>query len=70
VQLSCVCTFTLVFAVFNGGFSSFESTLDEGWLRVGIAAMVAFSMLIIVSLRPIRSEFYEVFFYTHFFAVL
>ncbi|OJA09419.1 hypothetical protein AZE42_03069 [Rhizopogon vesiculosus] len=51
-------------------YPHFGSTLDGGWLRVGIAAMVAFSILIIVSLRPIRLEAYELFFYTHFFAVL
>ncbi|OAX33182.1 hypothetical protein K503DRAFT_839490, partial [Rhizopogon vinicolor AM-OR11-026] len=31
--------------------------------------MIAFSILIVLSLRPIRIEAYEVFFYTHFFAV-
>jgi predicted ferric reductase len=51
-------------------FPSFRETLNEDWLRVGITAMVAFSILIIVSLRPIRSDIYEVFFYVHFLGVL
>ncbi|KAJ8584981.1 hypothetical protein M405DRAFT_936300 [Rhizopogon salebrosus TDB-379] len=51
-------------------YPDFRTSLDEAWLRLGITAMVAFSILVIVSLRPIRTEAYEVFFYTHFFAVL
>ncbi|KAG1804325.1 ferric reductase like transmembrane component-domain-containing protein [Suillus subaureus] len=51
-------------------FPYFRETLNEDWLRVGIVAMVAFSILIIVSLRPVRSEVYEVFFYVHFLGVL
>ncbi|KAG1779947.1 ferric reductase NAD binding domain-containing protein [Suillus placidus] len=51
-------------------FPSFRETLNEDWLRVGITAMVAFSILIIVSLRPIRNDVYEVFFYVHFLSVL
>ncbi|KAG2346386.1 hypothetical protein BDR05DRAFT_959248 [Suillus weaverae] len=51
-------------------FPSFRETLSEDWLRVGITAMVAFSILIIVSLRPIRNDVYEVFFYVHFLSVL
>ncbi|KAG2151663.1 ferric reductase NAD binding domain-containing protein [Suillus bovinus] len=51
-------------------FSSFRETLSEPWLRAGITAMVAFSILIIVSLRPVRSDIYEVFFYVHFLGVL
>ncbi|KAG2122191.1 hypothetical protein BD769DRAFT_1746788 [Suillus cothurnatus] len=35
-----------------------------------ITAMVAFSILIIVSLRPVCSDIYEVFFYVHFLGVL
>ncbi|KAG1870842.1 ferric reductase NAD binding domain-containing protein, partial [Suillus subluteus] len=45
-------------------------TLSEDWLRAGITAMVAFSILILVSLRPVRNEVYEVFFYVHFLGVL
>ncbi|KAG1731750.1 ferric reductase NAD binding domain-containing protein, partial [Suillus lakei] len=39
------------------------------WLRAGITAMVAFSILIIVSLRPVRTGAYEVFFYIHFLGI-
>ncbi|KAG1870839.1 ferric reductase NAD binding domain-containing protein [Suillus subluteus] len=55
-----------------GGRSAMLSleTLDDGWLRLGITAMVAFSILILVSLRPVRDEVYEVFFYIHFLGVL
>jgi hypothetical protein len=62
----------LVLAFYIRGLftKSFRTSLDEAWLRLGITAMVAFSILVIVSLRPIRTEAYEVFFYTHFFAVL
>ncbi|KAG1796017.1 ferric reductase NAD binding domain-containing protein [Suillus plorans] len=49
---------------------SFQEMLSEPWLRAGITAMVAFSILIIVSLRPVRSDVYEVFFYVHFLGVL
>ncbi|KAG2095879.1 FAD-binding domain-containing protein, partial [Suillus discolor] len=42
----------------------------EPFLRAGVTAMVAFSILIIVSLRPVRSNIYEVFFYVHFLGVL
>lgn len=48
----------------------FREALSEAWLRAGITAMVAFSILIIVSLRPVRTGAYEVFFYTHFLGVL
>ncbi|KAG2034819.1 ferric reductase NAD binding domain-containing protein [Suillus americanus] len=51
-------------------FPSFRETLNEDWIRVGITAMVAFSILIIVSLRPVRNDVYEVFFYVHFLGVL
>ncbi|KAG1856390.1 ferric reductase like transmembrane component-domain-containing protein [Suillus subalutaceus] len=51
-------------------YPSFRETLDVDWLRLGIAAMVAFSILILVSLRPVRNEVYEVFFYIHFLGVL
>lgn len=49
---------------------SFRESLSEPWLRAGVTAMVAFSILIIVSLRPVRSNMYEVFFYVHFLGVL
>ncbi|KAI0916552.1 hypothetical protein AcV5_003008 [Taiwanofungus camphoratus] len=40
------------------------------FVPIGLAAMVAFSILCVVSLRPIRSNAYEFFFLTHFFMVL
>ncbi|EPQ59825.1 hypothetical protein GLOTRDRAFT_71520 [Gloeophyllum trabeum ATCC 11539] len=40
------------------------------WLRVGLMAVVAFCVLIIISLRPIRARAYEFFFYTHLVLVL
>ncbi|KAG2138473.1 ferric reductase NAD binding domain-containing protein [Suillus clintonianus] len=49
--------------------SSFRDSLDETWLRAGIIALIAFSILIIVSLRPVRTGAYELFFYTHFLGV-
>ncbi|KAG1894707.1 ferric reductase NAD binding domain-containing protein [Suillus fuscotomentosus] len=48
----------------------FKERLSEPWLRAGVTAMVAFSILIIVSLHPVRSNMYEVFFYVHFLGVL
>ncbi|KAG2359762.1 ferric reductase NAD binding domain-containing protein [Suillus spraguei] len=50
-------------------FPNFQKTLSEDWLRGGITAMVAFSILIIVSLRPVRTGAYEVFFFIHFLGV-
>jgi predicted ferric reductase len=47
----------------------FQDSLSEAWLRAGITAMVAFSILIIVSLRPVRTQAYELFFYIHFLGV-
>ncbi|TFK53328.1 iron reductase [Heliocybe sulcata] len=35
------------------------------WLRVGLMAVIAFCVLVLVSLRPIRAKAYEFFFYTH-----
>ncbi|KAH0828785.1 putative ferric reductase [Lanmaoa asiatica] len=43
--------------------------LGQTWLRFGITAMVSLTILSIVSLRGIRTRAYELFFYTHFFAV-
>ncbi|KZT23202.1 iron reductase [Neolentinus lepideus HHB14362 ss-1] len=36
------------------------------WLHVGLMALIAFCVLVLVSLRPIRAKAYEFFFYTHF----
>ena len=38
--------------------------------RVALTALTAFSTLILVSLRPIRSQAYEVFYFVHFLMVL
>ena len=38
--------------------------------RVAFTALTAFSTLILVSLRPIRSQAYEVFYFVHFLMVL
>ncbi|KAI0743893.1 iron reductase [Daedaleopsis nitida] len=43
----------------------------ETWfIRVGLTALVAFTLLVIVAFRPIRARFYEFFFFTHFALVL
>ncbi|RPD78371.1 hypothetical protein L226DRAFT_531717 [Lentinus tigrinus ALCF2SS1-7] len=43
----------------------------ESWfIRVGITAIVAVSILLVISVRPIRARFYETFFYTHVSMVL
>ncbi|KAJ7584441.1 ferric reductase NAD binding domain-containing protein [Mycena floridula] len=44
--------------------------LYEAWLHAGIAAVVALTILCIVSLRPIRTRQYEMFFYIHLFMVV
>ncbi|KIJ58174.1 hypothetical protein HYDPIDRAFT_119859 [Hydnomerulius pinastri MD-312] len=51
-------------------FIYFDAALHETWLRLGITALVTLGVLCIVSLRPVRAEAYEFFFYTHFVAVL
>ncbi|KAG1870856.1 ferric reductase NAD binding domain-containing protein [Suillus subluteus] len=43
--------------------------LSEASLRAGIIALAAFFVLIIVSLRPVRTGAYEVFFYIHFLGI-
>ncbi|KAG2072169.1 hypothetical protein BDR04DRAFT_1014238 [Suillus decipiens] len=50
-------------------FPNFQKILSNDWPRAGITAIVAFSVLIIVSLRPVRTGAYEVFFYIHFLGV-
>jgi len=44
--------------------------LEEQFIRCALLAVVAFSTLILVSLRPIREASYEIFFYAHFALVL
>ncbi|KAF9016423.1 hypothetical protein BDZ89DRAFT_1075648 [Hymenopellis radicata] len=50
------------------------SRTDGRWglqfLQLGLMALVAFSVLIVISLRPIRARAYELFFYSHFVLVL
>jgi len=43
--------------------------LSGASLRAGIIAMAAFLVIIIVSLRPVRTGAYEVFFYIHFLGI-
>ncbi|KAK0451298.1 FAD-binding domain-containing protein [Desarmillaria tabescens] len=40
------------------------------WVRMALVAISAFSLLILVSLRPVRAGAYEFFFYAHFLMVL
>ncbi|KAF7964757.1 hypothetical protein HWV62_3260 [Athelia sp. TMB] len=44
--------------------------LGELFIRAALLAIVAFSTLILVSLRPIRTASYEFFFYAHFATVM
>ena len=43
---------------------------DEWYFCTGLMTMIAFSILVLVSLRPIRSQAYEISYFTHFFMVL
>ncbi|KAK1230613.1 ferric-chelate reductase [Marasmius sp. AFHP31] len=49
------------------GFAKF---MDRPWMHLGITSGFAFLLLCVVSLRPIRANSYELFFYTHFVLVL
>jgi hypothetical protein len=40
------------------------------WLHMGLLAIIAFSLVILVSLRPVREKSYQLFFWTHFVSVL
>ena len=51
-------------------FLRISTMLETTFLRLGITAMTALAILFIVSLRGIRTRAYELFFYTHFVAVL
>ena len=48
----------------------FQPYLSQSWLICGIIAIVALIILCAVSLRPIRAQAYELFFYVHFAMVL
>ncbi|KAI0828500.1 iron reductase [Trametes gibbosa] len=43
---------------------------DEWFTRIGLTALIAFTILIVVSLRPIRARAYELFYFTHFLMIL
>ncbi|KAH7890605.1 FAD-binding domain-containing protein [Phlebopus sp. FC_14] len=51
-------------------FTRLDVDLHKTWLRAGITAVVALGILCVMSVRPVRAENYEFFFYTHFVAVL
>ncbi|EIW85649.1 iron reductase [Coniophora puteana RWD-64-598 SS2] len=44
---------------------TFPEDLASDWLRLGLVAQVALTILVIVSIRPIRARFYEFFSLTH-----
>ncbi|KAK0211947.1 ferric reductase NAD binding domain-containing protein [Armillaria fumosa] len=56
----------------HGGykFQRVEGKYDLLWVRMALLAISAFSLLILVSLRPVRAGAYEFFFYAHFLMVL
>ncbi|KAH7908727.1 ferric reductase NAD binding domain-containing protein [Hygrophoropsis aurantiaca] len=57
----------------HGGSEVYTSDifyLSAAWLRIGITALVALTLLVVISVRPIRQEAYEFFFYIHFALVL
>jgi ferric-chelate reductase len=43
---------------------------DTIWLHMGVTAITALSLLILVSLRPVRAKSYQLFFWIHFALVL
>ncbi|KAH7925255.1 hypothetical protein BV22DRAFT_452820 [Leucogyrophana mollusca] len=51
-------------------FPMFKASFQQAWLKLGLIALTALSLLCIVSLRPIRQGAYEFFFYMHFVLVL
>lgn len=50
------------------GITAYE--MRTQWMQLGILGTVAFVVLIITSLRPVRKEAYELFFLTHFVMAL
>ncbi|KAF8555031.1 iron reductase [Imleria badia] len=50
-------------------FDIVKLLLEKRFIRLGLTAVVSLTILLIVSLRAIRSRVYELFFYTHFVAV-
>ncbi|EGN94612.1 hypothetical protein SERLA73DRAFT_188592 [Serpula lacrymans var. lacrymans S7.3] len=51
-------------------YAEFKGDLAQSWLRCGLVAIIALTLLCFVSLRPVRANAYEFFFYTHFAMVL
>ncbi|KAH9855455.1 iron reductase [Lenzites betulinus] len=43
---------------------------DQWFIRIGLTALIALTILILVSLRPVRAQMYELFYFTHFLMVL
>ncbi|KAI0635358.1 iron reductase [Trametes polyzona] len=50
-------------------YSFLAPAYDEWFVRVGLTALIALTILFVVSLRPIRAQAYEVFYFTHFLMV-
>ncbi|KAG1725636.1 uncharacterized protein EDB91DRAFT_1087050 [Suillus paluster] len=48
----------------------FQPFLNEAWVRCGMTAITALTILCVFSWRPIRAQAYELFFYVHFVMVL
>jgi uncharacterized protein YjfI (DUF2170 family) len=67
VKLLHICILDRISRV--NSFNTF-TLLKQPFVRLGITAMVSLAILLIVSLRVIRTRTYEAFFYTHFVAVL
>ncbi|KAH7909461.1 ferric reductase NAD binding domain-containing protein [Hygrophoropsis aurantiaca] len=51
-------------------YTAFTQRIHMPWLRIGITALAALTLLCLVSLRPARQGAYEIFFYMHFILVL
>ncbi|KAG1834099.1 ferric reductase NAD binding domain-containing protein [Suillus variegatus] len=51
-------------------YPSAQKTSNNDWVQAGTIALIAFAVVIVVSLRPVRSNVYELFFYVHFIGVL
>ncbi|KAG1907913.1 ferric reductase NAD binding domain-containing protein [Suillus fuscotomentosus] len=51
-------------------YPSAQNTSNNNWVQAGTISLIAFAVVIVVSLRPVRSNIYELFFYVHFIGVL
>ncbi|KAG1717753.1 ferric reductase NAD binding domain-containing protein [Suillus lakei] len=49
--------------------ATFQQWFSKQWLIWSLIAMIVFTILCIISLRPIRAQAYELFFYVHFATV-